>query len=62
METHLLGVNRLVDDVGDKLVGISAVVLVAIVAQCEIAEFHFVFPGRVIVTPAKAGVQSLPLA
>ena len=40
METHLLSINRLVNDVGDEGVGGSDVVVVVVVAQGEIAEFH----------------------
>jgi len=40
METHLLSVNRLVDDVGDEVVRRPNVVVVVVVAQREIAELR----------------------
>ncbi len=40
MEAHLLGVNRLIEDVGHELVGAPMVVFVVVVAQREIAEIH----------------------
>ena len=44
VKADLLGVNRLVEDVGDELVGVPFVVVVMIVAQREIAEFHLSSP------------------
>jgi len=35
MQTHLFGINRLVDDVGDEVVGCPAVVFVVVVAQVK---------------------------
>jgi hypothetical protein len=43
-QAHLLGIDRLVDDVGDEVVGCLAVVVVVVVAQGEIAKFHSVPP------------------
>jgi hypothetical protein len=40
VEADLLGVNRLVEDIGDELVGIAPVVVVMVIAQREITEFH----------------------
>src|SRR6187431_1128971 len=41
MHTELFGIERLLQDVGDTLVGASIVVAIVIVAQREVAEFHF---------------------
>ena len=41
MEAHLFGVNRLVEDVGDERVRVALVVVVVVVAERKIAEFHF---------------------
>ena len=46
MHAELVGVERLGGDVGDELVGVARVVLVVIVAQREISEFHFSSFGR----------------
>jgi hypothetical protein len=51
MQADLLGVNRLVEDIGDELVGLSPVVVVVIVAQREIAEFHLLLPVDCRVAP-----------
>ena len=40
MEADLIGIDRLVKDVGNELVGIPMVVLVVVVAEREIAEMH----------------------
>ena len=40
VHAELVGVERLGGDVGDELVGVARVVLVVIVAQREVAEFH----------------------
>ena len=40
MHAELVGVERLGGDVGDELVGVARVVLVVIVAEREVAEFH----------------------
>src|SRR5438093_418727 len=54
MEPDLLGIDRLVDDVGDKSVGGSGVVRVTIIAEREIAQFHGVLPaGRRCPCPPK---------
>jgi hypothetical protein len=58
METHLLGLNRLVGDVGYEVAGAPGVVFVVIVAQLEIAEFHSVPPSSrlryAMLAPARA--------
>src|ERR1700734_4181806 len=40
MEANLLGIDRLVEDVGDQLIRGARVVFVMVVAQREIAELH----------------------
>ena len=40
VKADLLGVNRLVEDIGDELVRLPPVVVVVVVAQREIAESH----------------------
>ena len=45
MKPDIFGINRLVDNVGDKPVRGSAVVRIAIVAEREIAEFHWALPA-----------------
>jgi hypothetical protein len=40
VQPDLLGINRFVENIGDKGVRVPAVVVVVIVAQREIAEFH----------------------
>ena len=40
MHAQLVGIDRLVEDVGDEDVGRARVVLVMIVAEREIAEIH----------------------
>src|SRR5215469_4026538 len=44
MEPDLLGINRLVEDIGDKGVRGPVVVLVMVVAQREVAELHLPLP------------------
>src|SRR5438477_8640929 len=44
MEPDLLGIDRLVEDVGDQLIGAAPVVDVMVVAQCEIPELHHLSP------------------
>jgi hypothetical protein len=41
MEAHLFGVNRLGENVGDERIRVALLVVVVIVAQGKIAEFHF---------------------
>jgi hypothetical protein len=48
METHLLGINRLVYDVGDEGIGRSNVVVVVVVTQRELAELHWVSPRQAL--------------
>ena len=40
MHAELVGIERFGGDVGDELVGVAGVVLVVIVAEREVAEFH----------------------
>jgi hypothetical protein len=49
MKADLLGVNRLVEDIGDELVGLPPVVVVVVVAQREIADVHLLLPGPPII-------------
>jgi hypothetical protein len=44
MKPDLLGVDRLVEDIGHELVGPSPVVVVMVVAEGEITEFHLHLP------------------
>src|SRR5260370_923942 len=41
IQPYLFGVDRLVEDVGDDLIGAAPIILVVVVAQREVAEFHF---------------------
>jgi hypothetical protein len=56
MEAHRRGIDCLVDDVGDEVVRAPGVVVVVVVAQREIAEFHVRLPNVAIVRqPIDAG-------
>src|SRR5436190_22996526 len=44
MEPDLLGIDRLVEDIGDQLIGAAPVVDIMVVAQCEIPELHHLSP------------------
>src|ERR1700704_373883 len=44
MEPDLLGIDCLVEDVGDQLIGAAPVVDIMVVAQCEIPELHHLSP------------------
>ncbi len=48
MQPDLLGVQRLVENVGDQLVGAAPVVDIVVVAQREIAELHFKVASRLV--------------
>ena len=53
VHAELVGVERLGGDVGDELVGVARIVLVVIVAEREIAEFHVrLLPSRAAVSAA----------
>jgi hypothetical protein len=41
IQPYLFGVDRLVQDVGDDLIGAAPIILIVVVAQREIAEFHY---------------------
>jgi hypothetical protein len=41
MEADFLGVDGFIEDVGDELVRGAGVVVVMVVAECEVAEIHF---------------------
>ena len=43
IQSYLFGVDRLVEDVGDDLIGAAPIILIVVVAQCEVAELHFGF-------------------
>src|SRR5207248_6273749 len=40
----VVGIERLVGDIGNELVRRAGVVLVMVIAQCEVAEFHVLLP------------------
>src|SRR5437588_11072654 len=71
MEPDLLGIDRLVEDIGDQLVGAAPVVDIMVVAQCEIPELHHLSPlpdrygasliGRSAVPSPGSNVQCPPL-
>src|ERR1700732_4246580 len=44
IQSYLFGVDRLVEDVGDDLIGAAPIVLIVVVAEREVAEFHFWVP------------------
>ena len=60
MHAELVGIQRFVGDVGDELVGRARVVRVMVVAQCEIAEFHFILPRLFFDVQAIGTIQSTP--
>src|SRR6266478_7881161 len=41
IHSYLFGVDRFVEDVGDDLIGAAPIILVVVIAQREVAEFHF---------------------
>jgi hypothetical protein len=47
MKAHLLGVHSLGEDVGDEGVGLPLIVLVVVVTQREVTEFHWPLPARI---------------
>src|SRR5947208_16923343 len=71
MEPDLLGIDRLVEDVGDQLIGAAPIVDIMVVAQCEIPELHHLSPlpdryaasliGRSALPSPWPSVQSPPL-
>jgi hypothetical protein len=40
VQTYIFGVDRLIDDVGDELVGRARIVAIGVVAEREVAELH----------------------
>jgi hypothetical protein len=46
MKADLLGIDRLVENIGDELVSAPFIVVIMVVAQREIAELHLLLPGR----------------
>ena len=46
VQANLFGVNRLVENIGDEGIGPARIVVVVIVAQREIAEFHLASLNR----------------
>jgi hypothetical protein len=44
IQPNLFGVDRLVEDIGDDLIGAAPIILIVVVAQCEITEFHYWVP------------------
>jgi hypothetical protein len=49
MHPELVGVKRLGSNVVDQLIGRAGIVLIMIVAQGEVAEFHFAFPSAFVI-------------
>jgi len=63
MEPDLLGIERLVEDVGDERIGAPPVVDVMIVAQREIAELHPCPPtGETCCFCSKSAANGIPAA
>jgi hypothetical protein len=61
IEAHLFGVNRLGEDVRDERVRVALVVVIVVIAQCKIAEFHFLLlrRGRMLLSGASPMVRNI---
>src|SRR5690349_17851113 len=57
IEPDLLGIDGLVENVGDKGIGIPRVVVVMVVAQREVSEFHLLKPPGAVVSGCFASMR-----